>query len=332
MKKVLFATTALIATAGMASADITWRGFGRFGVVHNEGNAANETYLTQRMRLTVTGTAESDAGVEFEGRMRIESNETAADPVARANASEFGAAGFAVTSGGFRLDVGSVSNVIDSGDMVAHGGASVGMQGFIGNNTGFGLPANGFGTGGSAVAGLAIDSDADGDGDNDFVDENGNPVNIKDATGVDPIIKLRYRAGDLTVSASYRDADEQTQVGIGYKFGNYSAGIVMGEDEAANTDFVAAGLTGSVGAADFAFLVADNDARASTSVGLTVAYDMSAATELRFAVSDSGAAGDDTAYAVGFRHSLGGGVSLQGGVGEDNAGNSRGDLGVVFNF
>ena len=73
MKKVLFATTALIATAGMASADITWGGFGRFGVVHNEGNAANETYLTQRMRLTVTGTTESDAGVKFEGRMRVRS-------------------------------------------------------------------------------------------------------------------------------------------------------------------------------------------------------------------------------------------------------------------
>jgi len=303
MKKVLFATTALIATAGMASADITWGGFGRFGVVHNEGNAANETYLTQRMRLTVTGTTESDAGVKFEGRMRIESNETAADADAGANASGFGAAGFAVTSGGFRLDVGSVSNVIDSGDMVAHGGASVGMQGFIGNNTGFGLPANGFGTGGGA----------------------GDPA-------VDPIIKLRYSAGDLTASASYRDADEQTQVGLGYNFGNYSAGIVMGNDNAANTDFVAASLTGSVGAADFAFLVADNDENASTSVGLTVAYDMSAATELRFAVSDSGVAGADTAYGVGFRHSLGGGVSLQGGVGEDNAGNSRGDLGVVFNF
>jgi outer membrane protein OmpU len=298
MKKVLFATTALIATAGMASADITWGGFGRFGVVHNEGNAGNETYLTQRMRLTVTGTSESDAGVKFEGRMRIESNEDATDANADASATGFGAAGFAVTSGGFRLDVGSVSNVIDSGDMVAHGGASVGMQGFIGNNTGFGLPANGFGTG------------------ND----------------VDPIIKLRYSAGDLTASASYRDADEQTQVGLGYNFGNYSAGIVMGNDNAANTDFVAASLTGSVGAAAFAFLVADNDANASTSVGLTVAYDMSAATELRFAVSDSGAAGADTAYAVGFRHSLGGGVSLQGGVGEDNGGNSRGDLGVVFNF
>ena len=78
------------------------------------------------------------------------------------------------------------------------------------------------------------------------------------------------------------------KLALGYNFGNYSAGIVMGNDNAANTDFVAASLTGSVGAADFAFLVADNDARASTSVGLTVAYDMSAATELRFAVSDSG--------------------------------------------
>ncbi|MCP3883731.1 MAG: porin, partial [Sulfitobacter sp.] len=32
MKKVLFATTALVATAGVAAADVTFGGYGRFGV------------------------------------------------------------------------------------------------------------------------------------------------------------------------------------------------------------------------------------------------------------------------------------------------------------
>ena len=74
--------------------------------------------------------------------------------------------------------------------MVAHGGASVGMQGFIGNNTGFGLPANGFGT--QASSEVAV-----------------NGANSSRSR------QAEIYAGDLTASASYRDADEQTQVGIG---------------------------------------------------------------------------------------------------------------------
>ena len=35
MKKVLFATTALVATAGVAAADVTFGGYGRFGIVYN---------------------------------------------------------------------------------------------------------------------------------------------------------------------------------------------------------------------------------------------------------------------------------------------------------
>ena len=38
MKKVLFATTALIATAGMAAAEVKISGYGRFGLDWNEAN------------------------------------------------------------------------------------------------------------------------------------------------------------------------------------------------------------------------------------------------------------------------------------------------------
>ena len=43
MKKVLFATTALVATAGVAAADVTLSGSGRFGVVYNSGRNATGT-------------------------------------------------------------------------------------------------------------------------------------------------------------------------------------------------------------------------------------------------------------------------------------------------
>ena len=119
---------------------------------------------------------------------------------------------------------------------------------------------------------------------------------------------------------------------MGYSFGNYSAGIVAGQSDAANTDFVAASLSGEVGALAFNVLVTDNDARADNGVSVTAKYAMSAATELRFAYSDGGAAGAEAAMGVGFIHQLGGGVSLRGGVGEGTDGNTDADLGVVFNF
>ena len=45
MKKVLFATTALVATAGVAAADVTFGGYGRFGVIYVE-DAPNETAVS----------------------------------------------------------------------------------------------------------------------------------------------------------------------------------------------------------------------------------------------------------------------------------------------
>ena len=307
MKKVLFATTALIATAGMASADITWGGFGRFGIVHADG-AANENRIEQRFRLTITGKTESDAGVKFEGRIRFQADDNADGTSSLANSS---APGFAVTSGGIRVDVGNVSNVIDSGDAANYYGYGVGMTGFVDNSTGMGLPAQGFGTQAfsSEVAGATV------------------------ANSSTNTVKLRYSAGDLTASVSYQDdANEATQVGVGYSFGNYSAGIVAGQSDVANTDFVAASLSGEVGALAFNVLVTDNDARADNGVSVTAKYAMSAATELRFAYSDGGAAGEEAAMGVGFIHQLGGGVSLRGGVGEGTDGNTDADLGVVFNF
>mmetsp|Transcript_116 Transcript_116/g.339 ORF Transcript_116/g.339 Transcript_116/m.339 type:complete len:301 (-) Transcript_116:1360-2262(-) len=300
MKKVLFATTALVATAGMAAADVSFGGFGRFGLFYDEG-AADETRIEQRFRLTITGTAESDNGVEFEGRIRFQTDDNAAGASTLANRS---AAGFAVSSGGFRLDVGHVSDVIDSGDVVDYYGYGVGLTSFAEQSSGFGLPVGGFGT-------------------------------SADDTTIAPTVKLRYTAGDFTVAASYTDdatGGEEYQVGVGYNFGNYSAGIAIGNEDSTDFDFVVASFGGEIGALAFSILVADYDGNADTAYGLSVKYDIGAATDIRFVYSDNGTPGADETIAIGFRHSLGGGVSLRGGIGQNNAGNTVADLGVQFGF
>ena len=331
MKKILFATTALVATTGMAAAEVTFGGFGRFGLYYEENDTGdNETRIEQRFRLTATGVATSDNGLKFEGRIRWQTDDQSGLPdatdagsggIGASNIARRSAAGFAVTSGGFRLDVGSVSDVLDSGDVVNFYGYGVGLTSFVEQSSGWGdqIPANGF--------------------------------SVKDDDSlVDPTVKLRYTAGDLTVSASYTDGapvedagtiveDEEWQLGIGYNFGNYSAGIGFGNSttdtddvKTADNDFWAASFGGDIGAFAFSILVGASDLQDDTSYGFSVKYDVSAATDIRFAFSDNGVDADDEAYGIGFRHSLGGGVSLRGGIGQNTGGNTVADLGVIFNF
>ncbi|CRL12534.1 porin [Rhodobacteraceae bacterium R_SAG1] len=304
MKKILFATTALVATAGVAAAEVTIGGSARFGLGYTEG-AAEETRVEQRMRVNITGIAETDAGVKFEARMRLEANEDANSAISGRGP---GAAGFAVSYGGFRLDVGNVSDVIDSGDVVDYYGYGIGLTSFLEQSSNGALSLTGFGAG------------------------------AQDQT----TIKIRYSVGDFTVAASYSDRvaaglvteRQQYQIGAGYNFGNYSIGAAFGSNDNAGVDddFWAASFKGSVGAASFSVLASDSDSQADVTVGASLNYDVTSATAIRFVVSDGGAAGAETAYGLGFRHGLGGGVTLAGGVGQNSADNTVADLGVSFSF
>ena len=325
MKKVLFATTALITTAGMAAAEVTFSGFGRFGLIYEEGNDStvgnDDTRIEQRFRLTATGTATADNGLEFEGRIRWQTDDQSNG---NSNIARRSAAGFAMSTGGFRLDVGSVSDVIDSGDVVNYFGFGVGLTAFAEQSSAFnGIPDSGFGV-------------------------------EDDDTEIIPTVKLRYTVGDFTVSASIENGTseqdtaagtatdrEEYQIGFGYTFGNYSVGAVFGNEEETNlvggattldNDFWAISFDGEIGAFAFSILVADSDTNDETMYGFSVKYDVTDDTEIRFAFSDSGLDSEDEVVAIGFRHGLGGGVSLRGGIGQNTSGNTEADLGVIFNF
>ncbi|WP_414898746.1 porin [Rhodovulum sp. YEN HP10] len=79
MKKVLFATTALVASAGFAAADITFSGQAEMGIVgggkdvpgvssytgENAGGYGSDTVFNNDFTLTVVGSGQTDSGLSF---------------------------------------------------------------------------------------------------------------------------------------------------------------------------------------------------------------------------------------------------------------------------
>jgi outer membrane protein OmpU len=87
MKKVLFATTALVLTAGIAAADVTISGYGRTGILYQEdgvrgiadgldgiidGTEANDVIVQSRLRMNIDASTSTDQGIEFGGRVRLQ--------------------------------------------------------------------------------------------------------------------------------------------------------------------------------------------------------------------------------------------------------------------
>lgn len=70
MKKILFATTALVATAGVASADVSFSGIAAFGALKSAGTSNFE--IISHVDLYATGTAETDTGLSFSATVEME--------------------------------------------------------------------------------------------------------------------------------------------------------------------------------------------------------------------------------------------------------------------
>ena len=68
MKKVLFATSALVALAGAASAEVAVSGDGRMGMIYD----GEDIQFSSRARAKFTMTGTSDSGLEFGGAFRVD--------------------------------------------------------------------------------------------------------------------------------------------------------------------------------------------------------------------------------------------------------------------
>ena len=135
MKKVLFATTALVATAGIASADISISGYAEIGLT-DTGAAAGATDTTnmqlhQDVDVTFTMSGETDGGMAFGVSVDLDE---AAGLVSNSNN---GTAAF-VSSGAVKLTVGNTDGAMDFAMTEVTGPGSItdnetGHDGFYGS-------------------------------------------------------------------------------------------------------------------------------------------------------------------------------------------------------
>ncbi|GLO72012.1 porin [Phaeobacter inhibens] len=344
MKKILFASTALVATAGVAAADVSFGGYGRFGLGYEENRGdtpgQEDTVIVSRFRMNIDASAETDAGVKFSARVRMQADEQAKNNVPAAvgdtvTGGEAGAAGlngarFSVEYGGLRVDVGNVAGAIDN--LPNYYGNEPGLENFIGQYAGANYGFLAYSSGGAGSNG----------------------------------VYARYAVGDFAIAASYDTADVVTAVVVpagatdavataatsgdrwdihaAYTFGNITAALAYGETDVAGAgadlDMTVLTLGGTWGAFNGTLIVGDESTgtanTSDTFYGISAAYDVSSATTLTFAYGDGSGDGDTRHVGLGVIHDLGGGVSLRGGIGEEKVGNADGtmkaDFGAQFSF
>lgn len=175
MKKALFATTALVLSAGVAAADVTISGYGRTGIIYYEdqvdgaGNPVNDTQVVSRLRMNIDASTTTDSGIDFGARFRLQWDQ--GESTSGANPGKL-----YVTAQGLTVEVGNVDTAIDNSSLIY-----ATELGSYDNSVGFSAVSGGF-------FAYAPKSYAD-----------------NDRVGVAAI----YSIDDLTLRASYIDPDQR---------------------------------------------------------------------------------------------------------------------------
>ena len=240
MKKVLFASTALVLTAGVASAEITLSGSGHMGVMYD----GTDVVVKHGVSLSFSGSGETDGGLSFGGSHGI------ADGCAfDGDFSVF------IATNGLTLTTGNdVDNAADVGGL-----ADVGYDGLGVDNVAEG-----------ATLGAADVNISYAFGDVTAA------ASISDS-GDDWAIGVSASFDAITVALGLDDDNGSTTVVVG---AGYSAGAVSGEVYYASNDDAddTYGVEVSYTSGDVTVTGVFADGGASEAYGIGVAYDLGGAT------------------------------------------------------
>lgn len=338
MKKILFATTVLVATASMAAAEVRLSGYGRFGLDYNDfnartgtngvGAAANgrsETNITSRLRLQFDMSTETDGGVTLGARFRAQAESRDNVP----GGATFNGARFYATAGGFTLGVGNIIGAFE-------------------NAPGLYLETRTAGTG------------IDGAGFFDNVANVNNEFFNWDAyssagVGVNGF-EVLYSAGNFSGHISYSTrngavAVDRIALNVGYTFGDWTLGLAVQDSDVLFEDKVFVSIAGKLGQFGVRLAYADNDGLSK--LGLYGNMDIGSASNILVwatnedAVSAAdraagradnrdGIAGttrtEGTSYGIHYSYDLGGGASFEAGATESSNDNTTVQAGVYFSF
>lgn len=294
----LLATTAMVLTAGVASAEISMSGSARMGLVYTgaDGDVASSTVLDNRLTVNIDASTETTSGLTFGARMRLRSND--------GQASMFNGARVYMTSGPVTVAIGNINGAIDSMPNLYH--SELGYT-FAGAGDVVTVGYDGYSSQGSQLGAEVIYSSGAFGAHLSVTDPDMGSASDRIAAHVS------YTMGGWTVALG-------TQQNGAYGTG---ADAVAKGDE----DLTVVTVAGAVGDYGVGFSAADN--AGTTKMTLAGAATMGAVGVQAFVSDEENAT--DTAYGLGFTYDLGG-ASLAGGVEQTTAGVTRGDLGVSFSF
>jgi len=303
MKKVLFATTALVATAGVAQADIALSGFAEMGIVNGD-TIANTGVVTARdaqfhtdIDVTFTMSGTTDAGLTFGASVDLD--EGGAQAAHNDDADDGGATIF-ISGNGYTLTMGDTDGGFDWGMAeVPAGPGSI-----DGAHEGLGWNGNGGEDGTydgqivsltTTVGGLGVAVSAEID-------------DTAGAAGGDAVLGLglRYSVGDFNLGAGYQThstaANVETTVSgisVGTTMNGISIGVNYSNTEVSNdvddvTHF-AIGMSYSVDAWSFGvnYGAYDNVGHVAndevSSIGVSAAYNLGGGASVQFGAASSDA-------------------------------------------
>lgn len=330
MKKVLFATTALIATASMAAAEVKISGYGRFGIDYNDANSRavngiSKTTITSRLRLQFDMSAQTDSGVAFDARVRAQAESRDNAP----GGATFNAPRFGVSYEGFRVNVGNIIGAIEGmpGLYLETRTAGTGIDGagFVSlvsnvNNEYFNWDA--YSSAGVGANGVEVMYSAGGLGLHVSYSTDNGPTAVDRVGG-----RLSYNFGDWTVAVAGQSSDimweDKVVVSVQGKIGDIGVRLAYADNEGIGKW----GLYGNmpVGAASKLVLwVTDEEAVSAADVGL-------GRNDNRDAIVGSNQQ-EGTSYGIHYSYDLGGGASFEAGYRRASNDNDTFQAGVYFSF
>ena len=350
MKKLLIATSALVALTGAASAEVALTGDGRMGLVWDGDNAQFSSRVRARFNLS----GETDSGLSFGGSFRVDQENYAAEPESRSAAH--GTAGSVYVSGTFgKLSMGDVVSATEAA---------------IGDLTEIGYTDGEFAANPEEIDYLTGDGENEEQGPTALYEYTFNGVNLfasmtdgsrRDCSASNVIV------GSLECYDF--DTDDESEVAFslaaGYEFGAYSVGLGYSENRD-GTEIVIGGTAASnefkikafyadyddrdlAQLGDFEYNFDDDEATFEVnydkSYGLSVEYAMANGiglealwirrdVEILEGFADEA---DDSydAYGVGASYDLGAGATLAGAVMKNDLfaeNETRADVGIKFSF
>ena len=313
MKNILFATTALVATAGIASADVSLSGSANVGMINN-GTTAGKDIMYQNISITATGAGETDNGLAFGASLTMRAGDDVDLDVGDLGNNDNTAAEIAASGTANQDNDGAITALSDmsfgsiyvSGDWGKLTFDRAGIDNLMDDASESHDVAYGYSAGGLSVditaslADNAATNDGHGDEWSAKVGYTTNGVTLTVATDdqSESDTTIAYAVNDMITASVNYDTDghdtntagttteAETIVKVAYANAGVSGHVALADDK---DDSWEVGLGYTAGAMTFGVVAAEKGADGKTEMDVTASYDLGGGMSIKGATNESGA-------------------------------------------